>query len=54
MIAKTGSLEPWTSYALAAVGRSTLHASGIRLRNTQDWVTPKGEPPKPIAGARVR
>ncbi|CAA2107298.1 hypothetical protein MBUL_04092 [Methylobacterium bullatum] len=39
---------------LAPIWRSTLHASGIRLRNAQDWVTPEGGPPKPIAGARVR
>ncbi|MGU3359251.1 DUF6886 family protein [Methylobacterium sp. M6A4_1b] len=33
---------------LAGVWRSTLHASGIRLRNAQDWVTPEGGPPRPI------
>ena len=35
---------------LAPIWTSTLHASGIRLRNAQDWVTPEGGPPRPIAG----
>lgn len=39
---------------LAPIWRSTLHASGIRLRNAQDWVTPEGGPPRPIASAVVR
>jgi hypothetical protein len=39
---------------LAPIWRSTLHASGIRLRNAQDWVTPEGGPPRPITDARVR
>ena len=34
---------------LAPVWRSSLHASGLRLRNAQDWVTPEGGPPRPIA-----
>ncbi|WP_244479724.1 DUF6886 family protein [Methylobacterium sp. Leaf111] len=34
---------------LAQIWRSSLHASGIRLRNAQDWVTPEGGPPRPIA-----
>lgn len=36
---------------LAPIWRSTLHASGIRLRNAQDWVTPEGGPPRPVAGS---
>ncbi|WP_027173979.1 DUF6886 family protein [Methylobacterium sp. 10] len=39
---------------LAPIWRSTLHASGIRLRNAQDWVAPEGGPPRPITGAVVR
>ncbi|KQT85043.1 hypothetical protein ASG51_01530 [Methylobacterium sp. Leaf465] len=34
---------------LAPIWRSSLHASGIRLRNAQDWVPPEGGPPRPIA-----
>lgn len=34
---------------LAPIWRSSLHASGLRLRNAQDWVTPEGGPPRPIA-----
>lgn len=33
---------------LAPIWRSSLHASGIRLRHAQDWVTPEGGPPRPI------
>ncbi|KQP31896.1 hypothetical protein ASF49_09330 [Methylobacterium sp. Leaf104] len=33
---------------LAPIWRSSLHASGIRLRNAQDWVPPEGGPPRPI------
>lgn len=38
---------------LAPVWTSTLHASGIRLRNAQDWVTPEGGPPRPIPRDRT-
>ena len=34
---------------LAPVWRSTLQASGLRLRNARDWVTPAGGPPRPYA-----
>lgn len=33
---------------LLSIWRTSLHASGIRLRNAQDWETPVGGPPKPI------
>jgi hypothetical protein len=34
---------------LAPVWRSTLQASGLRLRNARDWVPPAGGPPRPHA-----
>ncbi|WP_247634545.1 DUF6886 family protein [Methylobacterium sp. 37f] len=37
---------------LAPIWRSSLHASGLRLRNARDWVTPEGGPPKPIGPDR--
>lgn len=39
---------------LAPVWRSSLHASGLRLRNAQAWVTPEGGPPGPIGPAGIR
>jgi hypothetical protein len=37
---------------LAPIWRTSLHASGLRLRNAKDWVTPKGGPPRPIIPTR--